>query len=57
MFILNSESITKKYECDEEMSKYLINKCGLPLLSRFNEKYYFSKTIALEKALEEFKQK
>jgi hypothetical protein len=51
MFITNLDTKSSKYyECGKTIGDYLI-KSGIPLLSRNDNKMYFSKTRKLQKVL------
>ena len=49
----NPEVFEKKHKCNKYISKYLIEKCGLPLLGSNNGEYYFYKTDELDRCLNE----
>lgn len=57
MYVTNPESIDKNklYECNGIIANYLIYERNIPLFSRDKSqgKWYFAKTDALLKALEE----
>jgi hypothetical protein len=53
MYITNPETIPKKYACKKHLARFLIYNKNLPLLAREGNIWYFAKTTALEKALEE----
>jgi hypothetical protein len=56
MYLLNPATIPKDrlYTCNGIVAKFLIYKANIPLLSRSGRIWYFSRTTALEKALEEY---
>jgi hypothetical protein len=51
--IINSEIIDEKHKfaCNKSTMEYLVYKCGIPLLSFRNGKYYFAKNDKLEECL------
>ena len=57
MYITNADDIPKEreYLCNKTVARFLIYKQHIPLLSVKGKIWYFAKTNALEKALEEYR--
>ena len=51
MYVVNPETIPKKYACSKTVAHFLIYQRNLPLLSRAGKVWYFARTKALEDAL------
>lgn len=51
MFILNPENIQNKFQCDEDLAMRLIREYKIPILSKKQDIYYFSKTDKLKNIL------
>lgn len=51
MYIRNIEDIEEKVGCNKIVADYLTNTCGLSLLGKSDNKYWFSKTLELSYCL------
>jgi hypothetical protein len=50
--MLNNPSIiADRFQCNKAIMRYLVYKCGLPVLGLTGNSYYFADTIALKDAL------
>jgi len=52
MYIVNPDVLENQYECNGIIAKYLMEDCGIPLLSRKGGVFYFAKTDELKQKLE-----